>query len=135
MRQVLRLTGAVSVAVALCACGGPEPLGPTAIDQGVIIYMHAGFRGTSQIVDTDVDKLTDVQGPCGGDESEESRTWNDCISSVRVFPGWGATLYGDSNFRGARLEVTGDIADLGAVRGSCDDSYDDSCSSTRVFRR
>ena len=135
MRQVLRLTSAAIVAVALCACGGPEPLGPTAIDQGIIIYMHAGFRGTSQIVDGDVDKLTDVQGPCGGGEDESSRTWNDCVSSVRVFPGWGATLYGDSNFRGAALEVTGDIADLGAIRGSCDGSYDDCISSIRVFRR
>ena len=97
--------------------------------------MHSGFRGTSQIVPADVAKLRDVLGPCGTGEDESSRTWNDCISSVRVFPGWAATLYGDSEFKGAALEVIEDVPDLGALRGSCDGSYDDCISSIRVYRK
>jgi hypothetical protein len=135
MRPTFRVTCAFIVALVLGACGGPEPLGPTPLDQGIVIYMHSGFRGTSQIVPSDTAKLRDVQGPCGTDEDESSRTWNDCISSVRVFPGWAATLYGDSDFRGATLEVTEDIVNLGALRGSCDGSYDDCISSIRVYRR
>jgi hypothetical protein len=99
------------------------------------MFIHAGFRGTSQQLAADVSDLANVQGPCGGSESEASRTWNDCVSSVRVLPGWGATLYGDKNYRGASLVVTEDVTDLGARPGSCSGSYDDCISSIRVYRR
>lgn len=135
MRPSIRVLSAAALALLLCACGGPEPIGPTPLDQGVIVFMHSGFRGTSQQLAIDVSDLGKAQGPCGSDENESSRTWNDCISSVRVLPGWGATLYGDSNFRGATLEVTEDVADLAARTGSCSGSYDDCISSIRVYRR
>jgi len=135
MRLSVRVMSAAALAFLPCACGGPDPLGPTALDQGVIVFMHSGFRGTSQQVGIDVSDLTKVQGPCGTDENESSRTWNDCISSVRLLPGWSATLYGDSNFRGAAIEVTEDIADLASRAGSCSGSYDDCISSIRVYKR
>jgi hypothetical protein len=117
------------------ACHEPKPLGPTPLDEGIVVFMHSGFRGTSQQINADVPDLTRVQGPCGNEENESARTWNDCISSIRLQPGWGATLYGDKEFRGGTLEITGDVSDLDAVSGSCKGSFDDCVSSIRVFRR
>jgi hypothetical protein len=124
-----------AVALLAPACGSIEPLGPTPADQGIVIFMHAGFAGVSQQISADVGDLDKVQGPCGTGDSEESRTWNDCVSSVRVMPGWRATLYGDRNFRGATIDITEDVADLGALRGECSGSLNDCISSIRVSPR
>lgn len=118
----------------LVACGGPEPLGPTPLDEGIIVYVHAGFAGSSQAMNADVRNLSDAEGPCAPTE-DSAGTWNDCISSVRVLPGWGATLYGDRDYRGATLDVTADVPDLNAIRGPCSDSYNDCISSIRVYRK
>ncbi len=134
MRPSVTAVLAAVLPLTLLACGA-EPIGPTPVDQGIIVFMHSGFRGTSQQIAADVGDLGRAQGPCGGDESESARTWNDCISSVRVLPGWGATLYGDKNFRGAAIEITEDVTDLASRPGSCSGSYDDCISSIRVYRR
>jgi hypothetical protein len=52
----------------------------------------------------------------------------------RTLPGWRATLYRDHDFRGATIEITQDVPDLGALRGGCSGSLDDCISSIRVFR-
>jgi hypothetical protein len=135
MRSFVRALAVMTVALLLPACGSYEPLGPTPADQGVVIFMHSGFRGVAQQLAGDVGDLGKVQGPCGASESEESRTWNDCVSSVRVLPGWRATLYGDRNFRGATIDITEDVADLGALRGDCSGNLDDCISSIRVSLR
>jgi peptidase inhibitor family I36 len=135
MRPSGRILFAAAVVFFISACGSRDPLGPAPLDQGIIVYMHSGFRGTSQQVAFDVTDLGSIQGPCGDSESESDRTWNDCISSVRVLPGWAATLYGDKNFRGASVEVTEDLTDLKARPGSCSGSYDDCISSIKVHRR
>jgi hypothetical protein len=134
MRPSVPAVLVAALSLSLLACGA-EPIGPTPVDQGIIVFMHSGFRGASQQLATDLSDLEKVQGPCGGDESESSRTWNDCISSVRVLPGWGATLYGDKHYRGATIEITEDLADLASRPGSCSGSYDDCISSIRVYRR
>lgn len=135
MRPGLCVVCVLAFALLPSACSKPEPLGPTPLDEGIVVFMHAGFRGASQQIGADVRDLTRVQGPCGDEESESSRTWNDCISSIRLQPGWGATLYGDKDFRGATLEVAGDESDLAKKAGSCGGSYDDCISSIRVYRR
>ena len=135
MRPTRRVACLLAMAVSLTQCGGPKPLDPSPLDEGIVVFMHSGFRGTSQQISGDVRDLTKVQGPCGTEEDESSRTWNDCISSIRLHPGWGATIYGDRDFKGATLEITGEIGDLGATRGSCSGSYDDCISSIRVYRR
>jgi hypothetical protein len=133
MRSALRTLSAMAVAFLIPGCGSIQPLGPTPLDQGIVIFMHSGFRGTSQQVGTDVADLTLVEGPCTTDDGGKG-SWNDCISSIRVLPGWTARVYGDKNFRGAMLEVTADVADLSAVRGTCSGSYDDCVSSIRVTK-
>jgi len=119
MRAVLRTLGTSVLSLLIPACGGIEPLGPTPVDQGVLVFMHSGFRGTSQQVGADVTDLTRIEGPC----------------NIRVLPGYFARLYGDRNFRGAVLEVTEDVLDLKALRGDCSGSFDDCVSSIRVFKR
>jgi hypothetical protein len=134
MRPAVRVLCATAVAFLIPACGGVEPLGPTPIDEGIILFMNSGFRGTSQQVGTDVPDLTRVEGPCSPNDNGNG-SWNDCVSSIRVLPGWSARIYGDKNYRGAVLEVTGDIADLAALKGDCSGSYDDCVSSVRVVKR
>jgi hypothetical protein len=126
--------------VLLPACGGSRilPLGPTAADEGIVIYIHSGFRGTSQAVAADVRNLGLVEGPCakGGDsETAPTLTWDDCVSSIKVMPGWGATIYPDRDFKGTPLEVTADALDLSALTGTCKGSYNDCVSSVKVYRR
>ena len=135
MRAAIRTLGTGVLSLLIPACGGVEPLGPTPVDQGVLVFMHSGFRGTSQQVGADVTDLTRIEGPCNiGDEGGKG-SWNDCISSIRVLPGYYARLYGDRNFRGAVLEVTQDVPDLDALQGDCSGSFDDCVSSIRVFKR
>ena len=60
--------------------------------------------------------------------------WNDCISSIRLAPGWRATLYRDDDFTGDRLEITEDLPNLEQVmpRG-CNKGFNDCTTSIRVF--
>jgi hypothetical protein len=135
MRRVIRVLCAAALSLPIPACGGIEPLGPTPVDQGVIVFMHSGFRGTSQQVGADVTDLTRVEGPCNVSSDGGTGSWNDCISSIRVLPGYYARLYGDKNFRGAAVEVIEDVPDLRALKGDCSGSFDDCVSSIRVLKR
>lgn len=135
MRVIIRVLSWVVVALLVPACGSVDPLGPTPLDQGVVVFMHSGFRGTSQQIGADVTDLTRVEGPCNVGDGGGTGTWNDCISSIRLLPGYYARLYGDKNFRGAVLVVTEDIPDLKALKGDCSGSYDDCISSIRVLRK
>jgi len=135
MRFIVRVLSWCVLALLIPACGSVDPLGPTPLDQGVVVFMHSGFRGTSQQIGADVTDLTRVEGPCNIGEDGGTGTWNDCISSIRLLPGYYARLYGDKNFRGAVLVVTEDIPDLKALAGDCSGSYDDCISSIRVLRK
>ena len=131
--RAARFIAAAVIGLLLTSCESLEPLGPTPLDEGIVIYLNSGYRGVSQQVGADVEDLGEVEGPCGASEGGLG-TWNDCISSVRVLPGWNARIYGDKNYRGAVLDVTGDVPDLSKVHGSCSDSYNDCISSIRVFK-
>jgi peptidase inhibitor family I36 len=97
MRRALLAFAALSFGP---ACGGLTTLGPTAAGEGIDFYVHANFAGSSQSVNIDVRDLDKVEGPCPRGEEGEPPTWSDCISSVRVHPGWSATLYKDRDFKG-----------------------------------
>lgn len=91
---------------------------------------------------SDVRNLTDCNGPCKHESTTFSPTgsftvptfdWNDCMSSLKVAPGWRATIYRDEDFKGQSLEVTGDVPNLQLVPGSCDrDGLNDCITSIRV---
>lgn len=136
MRPALRIA-CIAAACLFSACAEPFlTLGPTPVDEGIVIYIHSGFRGSSQAVAVDVRDLGRVEGPCArGSEDSISLSWDNCVSSIRVMPGWGATVYRDREFRGASFELTGDAENLAAVTGSCDGSFNDCVSSLRVYRK
>ena len=113
-------------------------MAPSSLTAGVILYEHANFLGNSAHLTGDIPDLREFRGPCledGGDSS--SRDWNDCVSSVRVAPGWRATLYRGTNYNDDSLEVTDDVANLQLVRiHDCDEGgLNDCISSVRVRQR
>ncbi|OLE61619.1 MAG: hypothetical protein AUG74_15210 [Bacteroidetes bacterium 13_1_20CM_4_60_6] len=120
----------------LVACGGIPSLGPTPADEGIVIYLHASFAGPSQAINVDVRDLGKVQGPCTSGQEGETPTWNDCVSSVRVLPGWSATLYEDPNYKGRSVTLTSDAPDLTDLQGPCRNrTFNDCASSLRVARQ
>lgn len=140
-----RLCVPLGLAGALVAC---EPLSlpslptaPSVLMEGVAIYEHANYEGASSLLNTDVANLWAFKGPCRrdspapGTEDVYVFDWNDCVSSIRVAPGWRAVLYADSNFEGASFDVATDIPNLRQVGGGCGGGGVNDCiSSIRVFR-
>jgi hypothetical protein len=120
----------------ISGCTTPlETLGPTPADEGIVLYLHAGFAGTSQTVNHDVDDLGKVEGPCSHGEEGERPTWSDCVSSVRVAAGWTVTLYRDRDYRGNNVRLSVDSPNLKELPGPCDGSFNDCVSSIRVSRQ
>jgi hypothetical protein len=57
-------------------------------------------------------------------------SWDDCISSVRVAPGWSATLYRDPDYDDDHVTVTSDVPDFTAFPHDCpEDGLNDCVSS------
>jgi len=117
------------------------PGAPSEVTSGVTIYEHAGFAGGSALLTRDVRDLRDYAGACRHETSAYpygttvTFDWNDCISSIKVAPGWRATVYRDDGFSGESLEVTADVSNLQFVSGSCDhDGLNDCITSIRVRR-
>jgi Peptidase inhibitor family I36 len=134
MRSLLRLALLLPV-VLLSACENRlEILGPTPGGEGIAIFIHADFAGSSQAINTDVRDLGHVEGPCSTGAEGEQPTWHDCISSVRVQAGWTVTLYRDKDFKGRSMTLTADAPNLRELPGPCDGSFNDCVSSLRVAR-
>ena len=128
--------------VCLAACQDSLPMAPSDLQSGIVIYEHANYLGDSAHVTESVDDLADVKGPCietdtsADGSTSTTESWNDCVSSVRVAPGWTATLYRNTSYDGDKLDVTADIPNLQLSPGDCDhDGFNDCTTSIRVFRR
>jgi hypothetical protein len=136
MRPFL-ITMGVLAACVLAACESDvQSLGPTPPGEGIVIYLHADFAGPSQALNVGVPDLSKVEGACSSGEEGEMPSWSDCVSSVKVHPGWIATLYRDKKYQGASVTVTADTPSLRDLRGPCDnDSFNDCVSSIRVSRQ
>ena len=136
MRRDVASSIAVVLSLALGACSDSDflILGPTPLDEGIIIYVHADFAGPSQALNVDVRDLTRVEGPCSGGSEGETPTWTECVSSIRVLPGWSATLFEDEDYQGESLTITADTPNLREIPGPCDDSFNDCVRSIRVRR-
>jgi hypothetical protein len=135
MRVFLIPIGVV-VALVAAGCGSRfQTLGPTPAGEGIVIYMHADFVGPSQGINVDVADLGKVEGSCSGGGEGETPTWAHCVSSVKVLPGWSATLYRDRNYKGDSVSVTSDTPNLKTLRGPCKDTFNDCVSSIRVSRQ
>jgi hypothetical protein len=118
------------------------PMAPSELTAGLVIYQHANFLGESAHVTSDIANLEEVRGPCvrtdtdANGNSSSTNSWDDCASSVRVAPGWRATLYEDRNYKGWAADVGEEnVANYQLVRGPCSrDTFNDCASSIRVFR-
>jgi hypothetical protein len=131
-----RISAGVVAALVVAGCGSLPALGPTPADQGIVIYVHADFAGSSQAINVDVPDLDKVQGPCSRGEEGEVPTWSDCISSVKVLPGWSATVYRDARYQGPSTTLASDTPNLRDLAGPCDrNSFNDCISSIRVTRK
>jgi len=120
--------------VALLWLGCHSPTAPSSLTEGVIVYEHPRFRGAWRQFTGDVRDLDDVSGnACPKDLGSSFVTydWDDCISSIRVAPGWRVTLYEDPRYEGDAVTLTADESDLENVRRDGDD-WDDCISSIRV---
>ena len=123
-------------------CQQSLPSAPSELTTGITLYEHANFQGESAHITSDTADLRDFKGPCehestdSNNVSSTSYDWNDCISSVRVAPGWRATIYRDTGYRDDSLEITADVSNLQLVAGDCPrDGLNDCISSVRVSRR
>jgi hypothetical protein len=134
--RVILIPAGVVVALVAAGCGSIPALGPTPAGEGIVIYVHADFAGPSQALNVDVADLGKVQGSCTSGAEGEVPTWADCVSSVKVLPGWSATLYRDPNYKGASVTVTSDTPNLRDLPGGCDkNGFNDCVSSIRVSRK
>ena len=141
-----RLTVCFAWSVLLVAgCEKKLPTAPSDLTSGIVVYEHANFQGRSALIDRDIKDLKDFDGPCRHDSSyvsgdtsisDTTTDWNDCMSSIRVAPGWRATIYRDDDFKGQSLQVTEDVPNLQLVSGTCShDGLNDCITSIRVFRQ
>lgn len=117
------------------------PMAPSDVSMGAVIYEHANFLGNSAYITKDVSDLKKFRGPCVETEVGQSGStttnfsWNDCVSSVRVAPGWRATIYRNPGYKGQSLDVVADVPNLQLVMGTCPhDGLNDCISSIRVYR-
>jgi hypothetical protein len=136
LRRSIAVVSLIGLSAISSGCSNPElPMSPTSFTSGIILFEHANFLGNSAHITTDVRDLRDFTGPCVHDDGNGSvtRDWNDCVSSVKVAPGWRATIYRGTNFGDDALEVVGDVPNLQLVSGDCDhDGMNDCVSSVRV---
>ena len=126
----------------LAACKGLPSLPPAPGDlsAGISLYEHANFDGASALIQSSARRLRAFDGPCEHTDTDANGStstttdWNDCLSSIRVAPGWRAILYTNDDFKGQSLEVTGEVANLQLVAGGCDhDGLNDCVSSIAVI--
>lgn len=137
-RLRVRCTTLLALAIVAVACQDKLPTGPSDLLEGIVIYEDANYLGRSAHVTADVTDLKDFDGPCEHPSSSGTGTdhdWNDCVSSVRVAPGWTATLYRDDDFKGQSFVATEGAPNLQLVPGSCShDGLNDCVTSIRVYQ-
>lgn len=137
---MLRRSGAMAaalIALAALACEHRElPMSPSALSEGIVLYEHASFHGNTAHITTDIADLRQFTGPCVHSDGETtSRDWNDCVSAVRVAPGWRVTLYEHPGYRGDWLDLTDDHSNLQLARGDCSHGGLNDCVSSVRLRR
>ena len=134
------IVGLAVLLVAASACQTSLPSGPSDPQTGIVIYEDANYQGASAHLTEDVRDLADVRGPCEHYDADGGRffyDWNDCVSSVRVSPGWRATLYRDDGYRDDAVELTADAPNLQLMtQHDCPhDGLNDCVTSIRVRRQ
>lgn len=101
---------AVAMAVAVWAAACQSPVAPVPEGEGIVIYVDTNYAGEWERLNTHVKDLEFLDGPCQrtSADGEILPSWGDCISSVRVNPGWTATLYQHDSFKGQNFTLSTD---------------------------
>ena len=136
--RTLPVSGVVAAVLLLSGCMKNLPAAPSELTSGVTIYEHADFAGDSALLTGDLGDLGDFSGPCpSSDVTGGGRPdWNDCISSLKVAPGWRVTVYRDDDFSSDSFDATSDVPNLALVLGSCGKGgLNDCITSIRVVRQ
>ena len=130
VRSLILVTATIAA-----SCTQTLPTAPSRLQTGITIYEHANFLGGSAHVTSDIRNLSDFAGPCLHDYGDyEPEDWDDCVSSIRVAPGWRFEAYRDNNFRGQSLSASEDVPNLQLVAGTCDGKgLNDCITSIRVI--
>jgi|KBSMisStandDraft_5_1062788.scaffolds.fasta_scaffold09858_7 hypothetical protein len=143
----LKPPGVLGIATVMLACLAgcvkSLPAAPSELLTGIVVYHDVNFEGDSAHVTQDISDLRDVRGPCPYTDWVSSTTatatgygWSDCISSVRVAPGWQAVLYRDDGYRDDSVEIIADVADLTEMMHDCPHhGLNDCVTSIRVRRQ
>lgn len=120
---------ALSIALfVVAACDGHT--GPS---DGITVHEHPDFGGDSRTFDGNAFDLDDIRGPCLGlFDAVTEGSWDDCISSIEVSPGWEVTVFEHDEYEGESLTLTRGVLDLDDVRGPCGGDWDDCISSLQV---
>jgi hypothetical protein len=131
----------IAALLLVLGCQKSLPTAPSELTGGVVVYEHADYLGKSAHITEDTKDLKDFKGPCVEFESDGAGSgttkdvWNDCISSIRVAPGWRAVLYRDDDFDGDQLQLTEDTPNLQRAGGDCSKGgFNDCATSIRLFR-
>jgi len=141
MRPCLSVSCCAVLAL-LAGCRDSLPSAPSELAAGIIVYEHANFLGASAHITEDISDLRSVKGPCF--ESDDTSAtpgstidvWNDCISSVRVAPGWVATLYRDDEYFDDSITTTQDVPNLQLAPHDCPrEGLNDCITSIRVRKQ
>ena len=113
------------------------PTAPSTVTDGIMVFADTNYSGVFQQFTTETADLEDHDGGCSHDVSPYSYDfhWGDCISSIKVAPGWIATIYKDDHYKGQSLTITSNTPDLKKVSGPCGDDWNDCISSIRLSRQ
>ncbi len=132
--ELLRLRPGLVAAIFLVTVAMGCENDQTGASEGITLFEHPNFEGSSITLAGGFSDFDDLRGPCNATNTSTGN-WDDCASSIRVDPGWGGTIHEDPDYRGERLEILGDIRDLDNVDGPCGNDWDDCISSMQVSRR
>jgi hypothetical protein len=111
------------------------PMAPSDLTSGVSLWEHANFQGNSALLTESQTNLANFNGPCAHDDGDAtSHDWNDCVSSVKVAPGWRAVIYRDDDYDGESVQLTADAPNLQLVPGGCShEGLNDCVTSIKVI--
>ena len=118
-----------------------SPTAPSDPTIGIYVYTDANFQGFSEQFISDRKEIRVLESgsdECGitTDFDDWYYGWDDCISAVRVMPGWSATLYEHPDFKGRSLELLADAPNLQLMMGPCRrNDWNDCTSSIRIRKR
>ena len=136
LRRSLLLAAVAAQAVAGCG----SPAAPS--EKALTVFVDRNYGGSWHDVSGDSANLATLAGPCnkttvstGSGTTTVGGDWDDCVSSIRLSPGWVATGYRDRNFSGPTVDITRDIPNLRDISGPCDHGFDDCVSSIRVSKQ